>query len=289
MSSKVIYEVGVRFDSNKLKGEAIRPLLAGQGFVMTELVEQNDRSGMRYCFYVKGKRKAYRFCSRIRSLKLRGASVYIKKHRETDWSSRWKKGWRPFALTKRFHVIPLWQRKRTIPAGKEHVFIETTNAFGTGLHETTRLVAEVIERRRGKFDSFLDVGTGTGILTIVALKCGARRAVAFDIDPAAVRAARDNIKANRLSCRLKVADVRGFRFSRPFHLVAANLVSADLVDLRDRIVSFVNPGGTLVISGISLKRLSMVKKAFALPGLTLREEPRGREWAALVYQGKIIK
>ncbi|NTV29010.1 MAG: methyltransferase domain-containing protein [Candidatus Omnitrophica bacterium] len=284
MASKVQYEVGMQFPSSVVAGELIRSLLAGCGLDISSLVEATGKGVTRYSFYIPGLKSAERAAARIRALRLDGVRLYLKKHRESDWLSGWKKGWRPFTLTKRFQVVPLWQADRSVPAGKEPIFIETTNAFGTGLHETTRFVAEVIEGMAGKFDSFLDVGTGTGILTVVALKCGAGHAAAFDNDPAAVRVARDNLRANHLSCRVTVADVRRYKVRRPFDLVAANLVSPDLVEFRHRLVSFVKAGGTLVISGISLKNIPRVKKAFSLPELSLVKVVRGTEWAAVSYR-----
>jgi ribosomal protein L11 methylase PrmA len=99
-----------------------------------------------------------------------------------------------------------------------------------------------------------------------------------------VSVARQNLKANGLGCVLKTCDVKDFKPARLFDLVAANLVSPDLIEFRDRILSFVRPGGHLVISGISLKNILRVKKAFAQAGYRPVKVLKGREWSAIMFK-----
>ncbi len=212
-----------------------------------------------------------------------GTKPFCRIHHEKDWSQLWKKGWKPFALTPRIHVVPLWQESRIIPKSKIPIYLDTTNAFGTGLHETTRFSSQIIERLSGNFDTFLDVGTGSGILVIVAFLSGAKKCVGFDIDPLAVKVARQNLKANGQTCVLKVCDVKEFKPVRPFDLVAANLVSPDLIEFRDRILSFVRPGGALVVSGVSLKNIPRVVRAFKQAGHMPVNVVSGQEWAAIHF------
>jgi len=259
------------------------------GYSLSSLVEEEGREVRSLSIYEADKASADRIYKIFKGFKAAGVSIFRCVHRESDWSSRWKKCWKPFSLTRRFHVIPLWQEVRVCPARKIPVYLDTTNAFGTGLHETTRFTAQVIESLTGKFSSFLDVGTGSGILAIVALKCGAKKCVGFDIDPSAVRVARQNLRANQLTCQLTACDVKDFKPVKLFDLVAANLVSFDLIQFRDRILSFVQPGGYLVISGVSLKNIVRVKKAFAQAGVYPVRLVQGREWAAIVFHPDVIR
>jgi ribosomal protein L11 methyltransferase len=219
---------------------------------------------------------------------LRGVKTKVIRRSVSDWSQLWKKGWKPFALTRRFQVIPLWQESRACPPGKQAIYLDTTNAFGTGLHETTRFSAQMIDRLRGRFSSFLDVGTGSGILAIVAGKLGIRDVIAIDIDPAAVKVASKNLKANHLPAEnVLAADIGRFRPRRMFDLVVANLVTWDLVAFRNKILPLVKPGGYLIVSGISLKNMPFFREHFRTTTLKQLKLKKGREWAAFLFQKKV--
>jgi ribosomal protein L11 methyltransferase len=281
--SAIQYQVGLKMPlavSFQARGIA---LLSALGCSVTDLVEEELRQQRIVSVYLLDRRAALVLRAAVKSACFPGAALFWKVHRASDWSTQWKKGWKPFALTRRLQLIPLWQDSRFCPKTRAPVFLETTNAFGTGLHETTRFTAQLIEGLSGQFDSFLDVGTGSGILAIVALKCGARRVTGVDIDPSAVKVARQNLKVNGLMCVLRARDLNDFNASRPFDCVAANLVSMDLIEFRDRIISFVRPGGHLIVSGISLPNIARVKKAFAQKGLRLIRVLKGREWSAIQF------
>ncbi|MBF0618968.1 MAG: 50S ribosomal protein L11 methyltransferase [Candidatus Omnitrophica bacterium] len=278
------YQVGIKLPASLAAVQTMRMVLMSAGFDGSLLVEEEGRAGKVLSLFFCERGLAQKALLQLRALHLKKVRLFMKTHHERDWSTAWKRGWKPFSLTRRFHVIPLWQDKRTCPRGKMPIYLETTNAFGTGLHETTRFTAGLIEALEGAFSSFLDVGTGSGILAIVALKCGATRVAGFDIDPDAVRAAHHNLKANGLACSLKAADVKDFEPARLFDLVAANLITQDLMEFRDRIVSCVQPGGHLIISGVSLKNVPKVKKAFALPFLAIKIIVKGKEWAAFLFE-----
>jgi ribosomal protein L11 methyltransferase len=206
-------------------------------------------------------------------------------HRRQDWESAWKKGWKPFSLTRRFHIIPLWQEDRLYPAGKVPVFLDTTNAFGTGLHETTRFTAQIIDQLSGTFSSFLDIGTGSGILAVVAARLGASRVLAFDIDPDAVSVAKANLAANNLSLvTVRKADIARFVPRKLFDCVAANLVTPDLLRCQESIAACVAPGGHLVVSGISLASLPLFSRSFSPEGFSRVRLVKGKEWAAVLFR-----
>lgn len=258
--------------------------LALSGYPLSVLVEAEDRKKRTISVYLTDRAQSLRLRALLRASRIGGARVLYRVHRQKDWGSKWKKGWKPFPLTSKTQIIPLWQKSRSCPKGKTPVFLDTTNAFGTGLHETTRFTAQMIEQLKGRFQSFLDVGTGSGILAIIALKSGASHCVGIDIDPGAVKVARQNLKANKLTCELRACDVKDFVPSVRFDLVAANLVSPDLIEFRDRILSLVRPGGYLVISGISLKNIARVKRSFALAGVRPVRIRKGREWSAMLIK-----
>lgn len=284
MKNKTQYQVGFAWPSSLLIRERVAAVFAATGYGVCALVEEEGKGWRTAAVYLLDKKQADALYVLLNPSPIAGASVFRRIHREKDWSTRWKDGWKPFPLTRKIQIIPLWQKIRSCPRGKTPLFLDTTNAFGTGLHETTRFTAQTIERQAGKFSSFLDVGTGSGILAIVALKYGAKKCVGIDIDPGAVKVARQNLKANHLSCVLKACDVKDYRPTMRFDLVAANLVSADLIGFRDQILSFVCPGGYLVISGISLENIPRVERSFLLAGVRPVRIRKGREWSAMEFQ-----
>lgn len=284
IEKNIQYQVGLKLKPSGAGREIVWCLLAAAGFDMMSLVEEESRRERLLSFYVQDKKDMRDLKAKLRSIPLKGVVLFDKKHCRDIWSTQWKKGWKPFKLTERFYVVPLWQRRRVCPKGKTAIYLDTTNAFGTGLHETTRFTSRIIDDLRGKFLSFLDVGTGTGLLAAVACKSGATRVVGFDIDAGAIAVARQNLKANGLKTVLKVCAACDFKAGKGFDLVAANLVSPDLIEDRDKIVSFVRSGGWLVVSGISLANMSRVKKAFCIPSLTLSRTIKGKEWAAFLFK-----
>jgi ribosomal protein L11 methyltransferase len=217
---------------------------------------------------------------------LKGIDVKLRVHRRTDWETRWKENWKPFPLTKKIHVIPLFLKNAKCPKRKTPFYLDTTAAFGTGLHETTRFSAQLIEGLQGRFKTALDVGTGTGILAAVALMSGASYVEAFDIDASAVKVAQKNLKANGLRCAvLKACDVQKYHPSRKFDLVVANLITHDLVAFKQKIISCVQSGGHLIISGISLKNMPLVKREYNFSaGLKCLKVVKGKEWSAFLFK-----
>ncbi|MBF0387632.1 MAG: 50S ribosomal protein L11 methyltransferase [Candidatus Omnitrophica bacterium] len=284
MSNKTQYQVGFQIPLTLSLRARVAAFVSLAAEGQASLVEEEGRKERILSLYLTDRKQADKMYRLFQSISFTGARVFRRVHREQDWSVRWKEGWKPFSLTRQIQVIPLFQEDRHCPAGKTAVYLDTTNAFGTGLHETTRFTARIIERLAGKFTSFLDVGTGSGLLAIIALKHGAQTCVGIDIDPGAVKVARQNLKANNLTCELKACDVKEFNPSRSFDLVAANLVSLDLIVFRDRILSFVRPGGCLVVSGVSLKNIKRVEKAFTQAGVKTVSIIKGREWSAMLFR-----
>lgn len=213
-----------------------------------------------------------------------------RKLKQADWLEAWKKDIRAFPLTSTLDVVPVWAQKSYRPRrGRRAILLETTLAFGTGLHETTRFMAGMIESCSGQFSSFLDVGTGSGLLAMVAFYCEARQVDILDIDEQCLATAEQNLTGNGLAARqVYRCDFSEFPARKKYDFIAANLFSHDLISLRKKLWQHVNTRKYLAISGISLKNLSDVRQAFATLPLKCRKVRRGRKWAAILYQ-KISK
>ena len=204
------------------------------------------------------------------------------------WRDEWKRHFEPFHLCGPVVVCPPWRAYEPAAAAGEVVLVlEPGRAFGTGLHETTSLVAEVLagEDLRGK--RVLDVGCGSGILAHAAVKLGAASARAVDVDPDAVLVTRENAERNGLRAEVVVDGTPVHELAERYDVVVANIESKALVEIATALVERVAPGGVLVLSGVlstgvAPAQLADIRTAYG----SLREErvlTRG-EWIAVVLR-----
>jgi len=197
------------------------------------------------------------------------------------WRDAWKEHFRPFRVCKGVWIRPPWEK--AVPANKGEVVLELEpgRAFGTGLHETTRLVAEAIaaHKKRLAGATVLDVGTGSGILALVALVLGADTAVGIDTDADAIGVAKANARRNAMTKRARFSTTSVDALEDRYDLVLANIEADVLILLRDALRARVARGGTLVLSGILDSRERDVVAAFGKP----RARAAMGEWVALSY------
>jgi len=162
-------------------------------------------------------------------------------------------------------------------------------AFGTGTHPTTMLCLTVLEkilsghRGKEKLLTALDVGTGSGILTIAAAKLGISHISAVDIDPEAVKVAQENCFLNGVAEQVSVSDTPLAMISGSFDIVLANILAEDLVRMAPELIARLNPGGLLVLSGILIEKENLVVDGYADSNMTLTEVCREGEWSCLVF------
>jgi ribosomal protein L11 methyltransferase len=204
------------------------------------------------------------------------------------WRDEWKKYFVPFRLTERVTIRPPWKVYTPADPAELVLELEPGRAFGTGLHPTTSLVARAIEELSGELfaegrrASMLDVGTGSGILALVALVLGAASARAIDVDPDAVALAAENAERNGLRERFDVDVSPVETLGARFDLVVANIEASVLIALAEPLSRRVAKDGVLVLSGILQERAAQVRQAFA--GFDLASSPSQGEWAALVLR-----
>jgi ribosomal protein L11 methyltransferase len=218
---------------------------------------------------------------------------------EVDWSEAWKEHYQPLPIGQRLVIVPAWMEPPK--PGRIPVSIDPGMAFGTGTHPTTQLCLEIVDEslsgkyartgRKGAVE-VIDVGCGSGILSIAALKLGAGFALGVDVDPQAVSAARENAIRNNLAGRLdfqvgSVYDILSGAFSlQQAPLVLANILASTLLRLLDEGLGRLTlPGGDLVLSGILDEQTSGVEAALQKHGLRVTSRRRMGDWAALVASG----
>jgi ribosomal protein L11 methyltransferase len=203
---------------------------------------------------------------------------------EADWADAWKAHFPVMRVGRRLVIRPTWRRHRRSPDDVV-LALDPGMAFGTGLHPTTRLclagVEALAERGRLAEARVLDVGCGSGILAIAALKLGARSALGLDTDPIAIEATTANARRNGLARRVRTREGSLPSGEPAFDVVLANLIAGVLVSLAAGLHGELRQGGSLLASGIFVDREREVRKAFGTVGLEVTERIAEGEWVAL--------
>jgi ribosomal protein L11 methyltransferase len=196
-----------------------------------------------------------------------------------NWAEAWKEHFKPLAVGQRLQVVPVWSEA---PASERlSIRLEPGMAFGTGLHPSTRLCLMALEERVTPGGSVLDVGSGSGILSIAAAALGARSVTAMDIDPAAVEATRANARLNGFDRRIVVlqADVAELSSAGQWDAVVANLLAGVITRHASNLAASVAPGGWLMASGVLADQAEEVEAALEKQGLEPRERRTEGDWA----------
>lgn len=221
-------------------------------------------------------------------------SVTVKNVKEEDWADQWKQYFKPFPVGEKFLVKPSWE---DVPADNHRTVLEIDpgNLFGTGLHETTRLCLSALEAVVPEQGRVLDIGCGSGILSIGALLLGANFADAVDIDPNGINVARDNAARNRLDPQkycvlagdiLADADLQKRYGQTKYHLVTANIVADVILALTKLVPDFLLPQGIFLVSGLIDARVEEVKDALKEAGFLIKYHLEENGWHALTAQMK---
>ena len=201
--------------------------------------------------------------------------------RESDWAENWKQYYKPLRAGETLVVKPSWEAYEPRP-GDRVIQMDPGMAFGTGTHETTAMCLALVEKYVAPGDNVLDIGTGTGILAIAAAHMGAASVLAIDLDPVAVRVARENVRANGVESVVSVreGDLLG-GVSRTCQLIVANIIADAIINLARDVVRFMAEGGAFVASGIIRDRRADVAAALDAAGLRIVDELCLGEWVAL--------
>ena len=287
----VIESTAVTAEADDSAGRAVGPLRVS-GYLPVDTQVDETRRHLEEALWYLG---------RIRPL----PAPQFRTVQQADWSEAWKQHYRPIPLGRRLVIVPAWLEPPE--RGRIPVRIDPGMAFGTGTHPTTQLCLEVIEDildtlgdsgHTAYLNTFpvsdldvIDLGCGSGILAIAALKLGAPRALGVDIDLDAVQAARENAEANSVAEHLELglgslAEIRDGAFSfRQAGLVLANILAPVLVELLDQgLGDLLIPGGSLVLSGILQEQAEKVESALEQHGLRLVERRQMGDWVALWAQ-----
>ncbi len=206
---------------------------------------------------------------------------------EEDWANSWKAYYKPIKIGERLVIVPAWEKYEP-SEGELVVKMDPGMAFGTGTHETTRLVIRLLEKYTERGCRMLDVGTGSGILAICASRLGAGECRAYDIDPMAVRVANENIKDSGLSnITCEVSDLlRNVDRTRPYDLICANIVADIIIRMTPDVGNFMHEKTVLLASGIISERADDVVNCFEVNGFEIVERLEDNGWCGLAVMKK---
>ena len=201
---------------------------------------------------------------------------------ESDWATAWQEHFHVLHLGRRLVIKPSWRRHKRVD-DQVVIDLDPGMAFGTGLHPTTRLCLRALEERadRGPLGRVLDVGCGSGILSIAAVKLGATRALGVDIDPIAIEATVANARHNRVGKRVRAREGSIPSGEGPFDTVLANLVAGVLMEIARDLADELVPGGTLIGSGIFIDREVDTRHALEGAGFEITARWQESDWVAM--------
>lgn len=254
---------------------------------------QDDLAGREQLAQIEGALKAYHASEK--EIETGSLALTMKNVAEEDWANNWKKYFKPFPVGDRLIIRPSWEECEEVE-GKAILKIDPGRIFGTGTHETTQLCMELIEEYMKTGEKVLDIGCGSGILSIASLLLGASEADAVDIDPNAIHIAYENSDMNNIEREryhvaagniLEDAELQKAYSGKKYDLVEANIVADVIIALTKQVPAYIKNGGIFLSSGIITERKEDVLKALEEGGFAVQAVKEKRGWVAIAsrYMG----
>lgn len=273
VSNGVVVESGVRYNDAEDEGTPFGPARVYGYLAVDEHIEETRQRIEEGLWYL----------GRIQPL----PEPTYRPIQDEDWMAAWKQHYRPIPIGKRLLILPAWIEDPK--QGRIAVKIDPSMAFGTGTHPTTQLCMDLLEETVEPGKPVIDVGCGSGILSIGAVKLGASHALAVDIDNAAIVSTKENAQANGVLEKIEtgigsVSEVKEGRFSmRQAPLVLANILAPVIIRLfAAGLADLLQPGGKMVLSGILDTQAEDVVKAAEAHGLKRVSQKQINDWVAIV-------
>ena len=202
---------------------------------------------------------------------------------EEDWATAWKKYYHPVKISETFTIVPTWEDYERVSSDELIIELDPGMAFGTGTHPTTVMCIQALERTVQKGDDVVDVGTGSGVLSIAAALLGAKNVTALDLDEVAVESAKQNVELNHVS---EIVDViKGdllHGVESQADVVVANILAEVIIRFTDDAARIVKRGGYFITSGIIQQKKQEVKDAILSAGFSIEETLVMEDWVAFI-------
>ncbi|MGK4126596.1 50S ribosomal protein L11 methyltransferase [Limosilactobacillus vaginalis] len=200
-----------------------------------------------------------------------------------DWVTVWQKYYHPLRVTSQLTIVPQWEDYQPSSANEKLIFLDPGMAFGTGTHPTTRLMIEALEIVARGGESMIDVGTGSGVLSIAAKQLGVGQVAAYDIDEVAVRSAKKNIDLNPVAADVKVG-VNSLLdgIHTQVDLIVANILAEIIVPLIPQAFENLKPGGRFLVSGIIKDKADLVERELKGHHFVIDQKLRMKDWYGMI-------
>jgi ribosomal protein L11 methyltransferase len=210
--------------------------------------------------------------------------VTISEVNEEEWATAWKKYYHPVKISEKVTIVPTWEIYTPVSSDELIIELDPGMAFGTGTHPTTVMCIQALERSVRPGDRVIDVGTGSGVLSIAAAMLGAEDVRAYDLDEVAVTSARLNIKLNKVSDKVTISQnnlLDGVE-ENTADVVIANILAEVILRFTDDVARVVKPGGIFIASGIIQQKKDQVKEGLVQSGFEITETILMEDWVAII-------
>ena len=214
-------------------------------------------------------------------------SVSVSEVNEEEWATAWKKYYHPVKISERFTVVPTWEEYTPVSSDELIIELDPGMAFGTGTHPTTVMSIQGLERFVKSDDVVIDVGTGSGVLSIAAAMLGAKKVTALDLDEVAVESAKMNIKLNKVHPVVDVFQnnlLEGIQ--EKADVIVANILAEVIVRFTDAAAQCLKPGGYFITAGIIQQKKDEVKESIESAGFQIEETVQMEDWVSFIAKRK---
>lgn len=216
-------------------------------------------------------------------INLGSRELFIKEIKEEDWENEWKKYYQPIQVSSTITVTPYWEKYIPKFPNEKIIKLDPGMAFGTGMHPSTKLSIKNLEKYFTKGSSVIDVGCGSGILSIVSAKLGAKKVISLDIDPLAIKSTTHNAKLNKVEHRLIVKQndlLKGIDLQ--IDVIVANILAEVIVLFPKDAYKLLKEGGYFITSGIINEKEVLVRESLEKTGFTIIDRITEDHWISLV-------
>jgi ribosomal protein L11 methyltransferase len=214
-------------------------------------------------------------------------SVSVSEVNEEEWATAWKKYYHPVKISERFTVVPTWEEYTPVSSDELIIELDPGMAFGTGTHPTTVMSIQGLERFVKSDDVVIDVGTGSGVLSIASAMLGAKKVTALDLDEVAVESAKMNIKLNKVHSVVDVFQnnlLEGIQ--EKADVIVANILAEVIVRFTDAAAQCLKPGGYFITAGIIQQKKDEVKESIESAGFQIEETVQMEDWVSFIAKRK---
>lgn len=216
-------------------------------------------------------------------------SVKVEHVQESDWENEWKQYFKPFHVTDHFKIVPTWEATDVEHTGSQRILMDPGMAFGTGTHATTKLSLQALEEVLEAGDIVVDVGSGSGILSIAACLLGAKHVYSYDLDQVAVNSTINNRDLNHLTDAITVEQndlLKDINHEETVDVVVANILAHIIVELIDDAYEQLKPNGYFIVSGIIEKEVENIEERLKNGGFSIIERRCEEDWHTFIARKK---